>query len=113
MQVCEADNEVCRIKEELPLLLKEMMVHTRYWKGLIGQQQQLERAMQAAVQLPGNASALLQAAYQVWGRQMGRTATCSTVFALDCTACGVICGACAIPICASAAEEHGLQLVQC
>ncbi|WIA38925.1 hypothetical protein OEZ86_005078 [Tetradesmus obliquus] len=45
LEVCEADNEVCRLQEELPLLLKEMKAHLKYWQRQVDQQQQVERVL--------------------------------------------------------------------
>ena len=66
-RVCEADNEVRRIKEELPQLLQEMRAYTQYWKQLKVRQEQLETALHAAAaaQQDAGASAIVQLHYQV------------------------------------------------
>jgi hypothetical protein len=42
LELCEADNEVLRLQEELPLLRREMQAHSRYWRQQIDRQQQVE-----------------------------------------------------------------------
>ena len=42
LELCEADNEVRRLQEELPLLRREMQAHLRYWQQQINKQQQVE-----------------------------------------------------------------------
>jgi hypothetical protein len=57
MEVCEADNEVARIKEELALLPQEMRAYVSYHRGL------LQRLQQLQLTLAGNSTAQqLQAA---------------------------------------------------
>jgi hypothetical protein len=50
LELCEADNEVLRIKEELQLLPREMRVHMQYYQELISRQQRLISTLQAAPQ---------------------------------------------------------------
>ena len=77
MELCEADIEVCRLKEELPLLLREMQSHTRYWQRLLQRQQRLETVLLATTaggdvlpqQLQGQ---LLGCGYIVSSTQHGR-----------------------------------------
>lgn len=45
MEVCEADNEVARIKEELALLPQEMRAYLSYHTGLLQRLQQLQLAL--------------------------------------------------------------------
>jgi hypothetical protein len=47
MAICEADNEVARIKEELVLLPQEMQAHIRFYRDLEAQLKQLQAAMAA------------------------------------------------------------------
>lgn len=50
--LCEADNEVRRIKEELELLPQEMRAHLRYLQQLLATQSNIEAALLAAEQVP-------------------------------------------------------------
>lgn len=45
LELCEADNEVLRLQEELPLLRREMQAHLKYWQQHISRQQQVERVL--------------------------------------------------------------------
>jgi hypothetical protein len=45
LELCEADNEVLRLQEELPLLRREMQAHLKYWQQHINRQQQVERVL--------------------------------------------------------------------
>jgi hypothetical protein len=45
LELCEADNEVLRLQEELPLLRREMQAHLKYWQQYISRQQQVERVL--------------------------------------------------------------------
>ncbi len=49
LQVCEADNTVCRINEELALLVKEMHAHIKYWQALIDKQQRFISVLESAL----------------------------------------------------------------
>lgn len=48
MAVCEADNEVSRIREELVLLPQEMQAHLQYYRGLATRLSQLEARLAPA-----------------------------------------------------------------
>jgi len=48
MAVCEADNEVSRIKEELALLPQEMQAHLQHYRGLATRMAQLEARLAPA-----------------------------------------------------------------
>lgn len=48
LELCEADNQVLRIKEELELLPMEMRAHLRHYQALIQRQEALICALQAA-----------------------------------------------------------------
>jgi hypothetical protein len=50
--LCEADNEVQRIKEELQLLPREMQAHLQYMQQLLTKQRNIEAALLAAQQVP-------------------------------------------------------------
>ncbi|KAF6253505.1 hypothetical protein COO60DRAFT_1668684 [Scenedesmus sp. NREL 46B-D3] len=50
--LCEADNEVQRIEEELQLLPLEMQAHLRYLRQLLAKQGEIEAALLAAQQVP-------------------------------------------------------------
>lgn len=41
LKVCDAYNEVQRIKEELQLLPREMLAHLQYWESVIDKQERL------------------------------------------------------------------------
>jgi hypothetical protein len=45
LELCEADNEVLRLREELPLLRREMQAHLKYWRQCIDRQHQVERVL--------------------------------------------------------------------
>lgn len=45
LELCEADNEVLRLQEELPLLRREMQAHLKYWQQHISRQQQVEHVL--------------------------------------------------------------------
>jgi hypothetical protein len=47
MAVCEADNEVSRIKEELQLLPKEMQAHVQFYRDLKSKLTQLQTVLAA------------------------------------------------------------------
>lgn len=93
MALCEADIEVCRLKEELPLLLREMQSHTRFWQRLLQRQQRLETVLLAATAAGGDVlpqqlqGQLLGCGYNVSSTQHGRyhpgaehlLASCDTV----------------------------------
>lgn len=49
MRLCEAANEVCRLQEELPLLIEEMTACLGLYKDLISRQRQLVAAIELAV----------------------------------------------------------------
>lgn len=55
MEVCEADNEVCRIREELQLLPQEMLAYIGYHKALQEKLQQLHSVLTAADSTAGYA----------------------------------------------------------
>ncbi|WIA22063.1 hypothetical protein OEZ85_004408 [Tetradesmus obliquus] len=66
--LCEADNEVQRIREELELLPREMTAHLRYLQQLLAKQGDVEAALLAAQRLPADqcdaaASSLVAAGY--------------------------------------------------
>jgi hypothetical protein len=46
LAICEADNEVRRIREEVQLLVREMHAHLRYWEQKVAGQAALEAALQ-------------------------------------------------------------------
>lgn len=48
MAVCEADNEVSRLKEEVQLLPEEMQAHVAYYRKLISRLQQLQDVLSDA-----------------------------------------------------------------
>jgi hypothetical protein len=52
--LCEADNEVQRIKEELELLPREMSAHLQHLQQLLAQQEGIEAALLAAQQSPSS-----------------------------------------------------------
>lgn len=62
LQLCEADNNVQRIKEELGLLVQEMRAHVSFYRNLMERLEQLEAAMLAPV---GGASRLEAAGYHM------------------------------------------------
>ena len=70
--LCEAANEVDRIKEELDVLPKEMRAHMKYYQALISRQERLVEALQSAVQPQGDGQ-LLEACLQVCGTMGGGT----------------------------------------
>lgn len=41
LKVCDAYNEVQRIREELDLLPQEMLAHLRYWESVLDKQERL------------------------------------------------------------------------
>lgn len=57
LELCEADNEVCRLQEELPQLRREMQAHMRYWQHLLERQQQLMEALLIAASTRRHATA--------------------------------------------------------
>jgi hypothetical protein len=66
--LCEADNEVQRIKEELQLLPREMRAHLQYLQQLLSKQGDIEAALLAAQQIPSSeraaaASSVVAAGY--------------------------------------------------
>lgn len=74
MALCEADNEVQRIREELELLPREMQAHLRYLQQLLAKQGAIEAALLAAQQAPAGqldvaASNLVAAGYVPLGGQ--------------------------------------------
>lgn len=76
MAVCEADNEVLRIREELQLLPQEMRAHLQYLQQLLATQGGMEAALLAAqraptTQLDAAADGLVAAGYAQLGG-MGR-----------------------------------------
>jgi hypothetical protein len=52
--LCEADNEVQRIKEELELLPREMSAHLQHLQQLLTQQEGIEAALLAAQESPSS-----------------------------------------------------------
>jgi len=65
LELCEADNQVLRIREELQLLPREMQAHLRHYQALIKRQEALIRALQAAQAGAGDAALELSAMLQV------------------------------------------------
>ena len=65
MEVCERDNEVHRLREEIPLLVREMKAYTKFWQELLLEQQQLECALEAAASSAANAAHQLREQYKV------------------------------------------------
>jgi hypothetical protein len=75
--LCEADNEVQRIEEELQLLPLEMQAHLQYLQQLLAKQGEIEAALLVAQQVPASqldvaASNLVAAGYV----QLGGTGRC-------------------------------------
>lgn len=46
LELCEADNQVLRIREELQLLPREMRAHLRHYQTLIQRQEELIQTLQ-------------------------------------------------------------------
>ena len=69
LQVCDAYNEVERIKEELRLLPREMQAHLQYWLAVIDKQDNLINILEppaaAAVSTTGVAQQLQAGGMQV------------------------------------------------
>lgn len=57
LELCEADNQVLRIKEELQLLPREMRSHLQHYQGLIQRQEELIDALKLAQTADSNAEA--------------------------------------------------------
>jgi hypothetical protein len=57
LELCEADNQVLRIKEELQLLPREMHAHLRHYQALIQRQEVLINTLQAAQPTANDAAA--------------------------------------------------------
>lgn len=57
LELCEADNQVLRIKEELQLLPREMRAHLRHYQTLIQRQEALINTLQEARPTESDAAA--------------------------------------------------------
>ena len=78
LKVCDAYNEVARIKEELVLLPREMQAHLQYWSAVIDKQERLINIL-----LPSAAAAMSTAdvvqQLHAGGMQVGTVHHCATL----------------------------------
>lgn len=94
LKVCEAYNEVQRIKEELQLLPREMEAHLQYWAAVIDKQDALIAILLSPAAAAATTATDLAQRLQAGGMQVRIPCCCACPSAADssarylCCTCG-------------------------